>query len=195
MPVIRSLVAAVALAVAGCAPEAAEAPARSAMYERLGRDVGDVTLVGADGKPVQWDDLGGRPRAVFFGFTHCPEICPTTVADLAGAIARAGPAAAAIRVDFITVDPARDTPDRVGAYLSSFGPQFRGFSGDPAEIARLAKAFRAAYARVDLEGGDYTMDHTTSVYLIDADGMVVDLLPYQSSPAAVDAKLRGLLGG
>lgn len=174
-------------------PVVETAPAPSPMFARLGKGIDDATLVGTDSRPVAWGALAGTPRALFFGFTHCPEICPTTIADLAAGLERAGPAAAQVRIDFVTFDPARDTPEALAAYLSGFGPQFRGFSGDAVEIERVARAFRAAYKRVDLEAGDYTIDHTTSTYLLNARGEVVDILPYQAGPAEVDAKLRRLL--
>lgn len=168
-------------------------PARPKGLAMLGRQVDDVGLTNAQGEAVVWGALKGGPRAVFFGFTHCPEICPTTLNDLSGAIDRVGPAAAALRVDFVSVDPARDTVELLGDYVGHFGPQFRGYTGREEEIARLSRAYRAAYRRVPIEGGDYTMDHTTSVYLVDAQGEVRDIVAYQSPPERVDAQLRDFL--
>lgn len=161
---------------------------------RLGRNADDLSLTDMSGGEVRWGDLVGEPRAVFFGFTHCPEICPTTNNDLAAAVERLGPEARALKIDFVTVDPERDTPALMREYLDSWGPSFRGFGGDETVIRRLAAAFRAAYRRVPLEGGGYTMDHTTSVYLIDARGEVRDVVAYQTQPAVLDAQLRRFLG-
>lgn len=191
----------IALAVAPLVARPMEAPAvatdaappSASPYARLGRDVDDVRLIGSDGRAVQWGDLKGQPRAVFFGFTHCPEVCPTTIAELSAAMARLGPRADALRVEFVTFDPERDTPEVLGAYLSGFGPAFRGYAGEAAAIDRLAKAYRAAQSRTPLDGGDYTIDHTTTVYLLDASGAVMDILAYQSAPEVVDEKLARLL--
>jgi protein SCO1 len=181
-------------APASAAVEAAPPSAVSASpYARLGRGVDDVRLAASDGRIVQWGDLAGPPRAVFFGFTHCPEVCPTTVAELSASMERLGPRAAALRVDFVTFDPERDTPAVLADYLGGFGPAFRGYAGDRAEIDRLAKSYRAAQSRTPLAGDDYTIDHTTTVYLLDGAGNVVDILAYQSAPDVVDAKLTGLL--
>lgn len=175
-------------------PAAVEAPpARPKGLAMLGRRVEDVGLTNSRGEAVAWGSLQGAPRAVFFGFTHCPEICPTTLNDLSGAIVRLGPAAAALKVDFVSVDPERDTVELLGGYVGHFGPQFRGYTGGEEEIARLSRAYRAAYRRVPIEGGDYTMDHTTSVYLVDAQGEVRDIVAYQSPPERIDAQLREFL--
>lgn len=160
----------------------------------LGRNVDDVALIGATGKAVTWGGLKGTPRALFFGFTSCPEICPTTIADLSSAMERIGPSARVLRVDFVSVDPARDTADALAAYLDAFGPQFAGYTGKETEIARLTAAYRAAYRRVPLDGDDYTMDHTTAVYLIDAGGEVRDVVSYQTPPEQLDAQLKAFLG-
>jgi protein SCO1 len=97
------------------------------------------------------------------------------------------------RVDFVSVDPQRDTPQSVNAYLDAFGPAFAGYTGDEAEIARLAASYRAAYRRVPLEGEDYTLDHTTVIYLIAASGEVRDMAAYLTPPERLDAQLKALL--
>lgn len=114
----------------------------SEAFAQLGLGADDVMLIGSAGQAVRWGDLKGAPRAVFFGFTHCPEVCPTTMADLSGAMERIGTDARALKVQFITLDPARDEPDILRSYLAIFGSQFEGYSGDAGEIARLARAFR-----------------------------------------------------
>lgn len=188
------------VALAGMKPDLSPATAAQKMppappkgLARLGREVDNVVLTNAQGDVVAWGALKGAPRAVFFGFTHCPEICPTTLNDLSGAITRLGKTAAPLQVDFVSVDPQRDTTALLQAYVGHFGPQFRGYTGSESEIARLARAHRAAYRRVPIEGGDYTMDHTTSVYLVDAHGEVRDIVTYQSPPQRIDAQLRDFL--
>ena len=173
-------------------PASAAAPAQN--YEMFGQGLGEATLVDQTGAAVRWADLNGPPRALFFGFTHCPEICPTTLADLDGALDRIGPGAARLRIDFVTIDPERDTPETLAAYLGSFeGRDIRGYTGSEAQIAQIANAYRAAYRREELDGGDYTMNHTTMVYLIDTDGKVVDLLSYGAPQDRVVAQLSALL--
>jgi len=172
--------------------EPAAAPAQN--YEMFGQGLAEATLVDQTGAQVRWGDLNGPPRALFFGFTRCPEICPTTLADLDSALDQIGPDAARLRIDFVTIDPARDTPETLSAYLGSFaGRDIRGYTGSEAQIAQIANAYRAAYRREELDGGDYTMNHTTMVYLIDGEGRVVDLLSYGAPPDRVVAQLSALL--
>ncbi|MDX2274338.1 MAG: SCO family protein [Hyphomonadaceae bacterium] len=169
------------------------ASASNEAFAQLGLGADDVVLISSARQTVRWGDLQGAPRAIFFGFTHCPEVCPTTMADLSGAMERVGTDAQALKVQFITLDPARDEPDILCDYLASFGPQFEGYSGDAAEIARLARAFQVAYERTDTLGGGYTLDHTALVFLVDRRGRVVDLVGYQSPPDRMDAQIRRFL--
>lgn len=166
---------------------------RAEAFAALGRDVDDVVLVDSAGQSVRWGDLAGSPRAVFFGFTHCPEVCPTTMADISGAIDRIGPAAADLRVDFISVDPERDTPQVLHDYFGGFSERFRGYSGERAEIDRLVRGFQASYQRTPLEGEDYTIDHTAIIYLLNRSGGVVDIVGYHTAPERLDAQVRALL--
>lgn len=170
-------------------------PPASAALAELGRRAGDVRVIGQDGREIVWGSLTGAPRAVFFGFTRCPEICPTTIAELDGAMALLGPAAEDLKVQFVTVDPARDTPDHLARYLSSFGPRFSGFTGTQREIERLAQAYRVRYRKVPITGDDYTMDHTALVYLIDREGRVRDFIAYGVGPERAAEQLRTFLGG
>jgi protein SCO1/2 len=201
---------ALALLVAACAPAGhsgkdAKASTPSAsdsasgtsipadVLARFGRDIDDVQLTDHTGAVKPWKSLNGQPRAVFFGFTHCPEICPSTLASLQAAKDAAGPAAANLRIDFVSIDPARDTPEAMAAYFQSFGDGVRGLTGDDAAIAKVAKSFRAAYRRSDLGGGDYTMDHTTLVYLLDATGAVRDVSTYQAPPERIGSQIKTLV--
>ncbi len=173
---------------------ASQPPAPGSTFASLGHGVEDVRLTDSRGTAVRWGDLEGAPRAVFFGFTRCPEICPTTLSELDGAIRLIGPAAQRLQVQFVTVDPVRDTPELLGSYLDWFEGGARGFTGTEAQIARLAEAYRVRYRKVPLEGGDYTMDHTALVFLLDERGTVRDAIVYGVGPERAAVQLRALLG-
>ena len=133
------------------------------------KPVADFQLTDTDGRPFTRRDLGSSPALVFFGFTHCPDVCPTTLLKLAEVEKRA--AIRGLQVLFITVDPQRDTAPLLGTYVHAFNPQFRGLTGEPQAIARIASAFGVAVNRIDLPGGDYTMDHSAVVFLVDEKGI------------------------
>lgn len=151
-----------------------------------------VVLTNHLGEVVPWRALKGVPRALFFGFTHCPVICPVTVYELTDAMDKIG--RNELLIDFVTVDPERDTPQRLREYFSGFGPRVRAYTGTPEAIASLAQAFDVIYKRQDLEGGDYTMDHTATVFLLDAQGRVADVVAYGSPPEILQSRLRALAG-
>jgi protein SCO1 len=132
---------------------------------------GPFHLVDQDGRPVSDEDMKGRPFLVFFGFTHCPDICPTTLFDMSQMLHALGPDADRIGALFITVDPERDTPAVLKDYLANFDPHLRALTGDPAAVNAALKAYRVYATKVPLEGGDYTMDHTAVVYLMDRNGI------------------------
>jgi len=160
------------------------------------RPVGALALTAHTGRAFGAADLAGHPTLVFFGFTHCPDVCPTTLVTLA-AVKKSG-ALPDLRVLFVSVDPQRDTPPVLAAYVHAFDPDFIGATGDAAEIARLAQKFGVAVARVDLPGGDYTMDHSAAVFLLDRRGEIVAVFtpPFEVAPLAADlrrvaSRLRG----
>jgi protein SCO1/2 len=134
---------------------------------------GSFKLTNQDGQVVTDQDLKGHPFLVFFGFTHCPDVCPTTLFEVSEILRALGPDANRTRALFITVDPERDTPAVMKDYLSSFDPHVSGLTGDPEAIAAVAKAYRVYFKRVPLEQGGYTMDHTAIVYLMDKTGRFV----------------------
>ncbi len=134
---------------------------------------GPFHLEDQNGKPITDQDMKGRPFLVFFGFTHCPDICPTTLFDMSQLLHQLGPDADRTGALFITVDPERDTPAVLKDYLSNFDPHLRGLTGDPASVNAAIKAYRVYAKKIPLEGGDYTMDHTAVVYLMDKDGHFV----------------------
>ncbi|MBY0336230.1 MAG: SCO family protein [Acetobacteraceae bacterium] len=155
---------------------------------------GPFALTDHRGRAVTERDFAGRPLAVFFGFTHCPDICPTTLGEFADYMAALGPDADRMHWLFVTVDPERDTPGHLARYLELFDPRVVGLTGTEAQVAGAARAFRVAYRRVPLEGGGYTMDHTASVFLLDAAGRFAGTIDFKEPDAVAVEKLRLLLG-
>lgn len=150
------------------------------------RAIGAFALTAHTGRAFGAADLNGHPTLVFFGFTHCPDVCPTTLVKLAQ-VKKTG-ALPDLRVLFVSVDPGRDTPAVLASYVHAFDPDFIGATGDAAEIARLTQKFGVAVARVDLPGGDYAMDHSAAVFLLDRRGEIVAVFtpPFEVAPFAAD---------
>ena len=140
-------------------------PQRPAITATIG---GPFTLVNQDGRTVTERDFSGAPHLVFFGFTHCPDVCPTTLQQITDVLAALGPKADRLKVAFITVDPERDTPEALKAYLSSFDPRIVGLTGSPEQVAATIKGYRGFAKRVPGKDGDYTMEHTALVYVMDS---------------------------
>jgi protein SCO1/2 len=153
------------------------------------RAVPDFSLLDGAGRAFSRRDLKGTPTLVFFGFTHCPDVCPTTLVKLAQ-LHRQAPLAAGLRVVFVSVDPQRDTPALLGQYVHAFDPQFIGLTGEPSAVAGLARHFGVAVNRVELPGGDYTMDHSAVIFLLDADARLVGLFTPPFNVAALAKDLR-----
>jgi protein SCO1/2 len=153
---------------------------------------GPFALVDDTGKPVTDADLAGKPSAIYFGYTYCPEVCPTTLFDLSNWIKKLGPDADKLNYVFVTVDPERDTPQLMHKYLSSFDERIRGFSGTPDQIAKIAREYRVYYKKIPSDNGDYAMDHSSIIYLMGPDGKFVSIIAYQEDDAAALAKLRKL---
>lgn len=153
---------------------------------------GPFRLTDQNGRTVTEQDFKGAPFLVFFGFTHCPDVCPTTLFEVSEILRTLGPDAARVRVAFITVDPERDTPTALKDYLSSFDPHMEGLTGEPAAIAAVAKAYRVYYKKIPLDQG-YTMDHTAIVYLMDKDGNFVSPFNLKRTIEAAAADLRRYL--
>jgi protein SCO1/2 len=138
----------------------------------------DFDLIDHKGQPVGPETLIGRASLVFFGFTWCPQVCPTTLADISYWLDGLGTEAEALQTVLISVDPQRDTVEAMAEYVGYFHPQIRGWTGSPTEIARAAEGFRVRYEKVPLEGSDYTMNHTAGVFLFDAEGVLVSIIDY-----------------
>src|SRR5436190_7344705 len=151
---------------------------------------GPFALTDQDGKTVTDQDLKGHPFLVFFGFTHCPDVCPTTLFEISEILRALGPDAERMHALFITVDPERDTPQVIKDYLSSFDPHLSGLTGSPEAIAAVAKAYRMYFKKVPLDQGGYTMDHTAIVYLMDKEGRFVSPFSLKRTTEASVADLR-----
>jgi protein SCO1/2 len=153
---------------------------------------GPFELTDHNGRTVTDQSLKGQPFLVFFGFTNCPDFCPTTLFDLSEVLRALGPDADRMNALFVTVDPERDTPDKMKDYLSSFDPHLTGLTGSPEAIAVVTKAYRAPVRKVP-QGETYTMDHTTVVYLMDKQGRFVAPFSLKRTPAEAAADLRKYL--
>jgi len=152
------------------------------------KPIADFELTDHLGRPFTAAALRGRPSLVFFGFTHCPDVCPTTLVKLAR-VKQAG-ALPGVQVLFVSVDPQRDTPTALGLYVHAFDPDFIGLTGEASAIKRIATEFGVAVSRVDLSGGDYTMDHSAVVFLLDRRGRMVGVFtpPFDIERMAQDLR-------
>ena len=162
-----SLLALLAL-VLGCAPEAPKFRSTDITGADFGRE---LALTGHDGKPRVLADFRGKAVVVFFGFTHCPDICPTTLADAAQAMKALGKDAERVQVLFVTVDPERDTPELLAKYVPAFDARFLGLTGDPAAVQKAAKEFKIYYEkRAGKTPGEYSVDHSAQSFVLDPQG-------------------------
>jgi protein SCO1 len=165
-------------------------PAPIAMPSAIG---GPFQLVDQNSKPITDQDLKGQPFLVFFGFTHCPDVCPSTLFEVSEVLRALGPEGKGVRALFVTVDPERDTSDKLKDYLSSFDPRVIGVTGDAQAIAAMEKAYRVYAKKVPLDGGNYTMDHTAIVYLMDKAGRFVTPFNLKRRPEEAAADLKRFL--
>ena len=191
-PALGLVLAAALAGVSGCAPRAA-APAQSAGSAQPG---GPFTLVDQDGRSVDQRILNSKWSIVFFGYTFCPDFCPTTLTTLGKTMQALGPAAAKMQVVFITVDPERDTPQALKAYLSSkvFPKNIIGLTGTPAQVARAAKDYVVFYQK-EGTGPNYTMDHSTALYLMDPNGQFHGVIADQITPKEQAQQITDAMGG
>jgi protein SCO1 len=154
---------------------------------------GSFSLVDDTGTPVTERTLAGKPSVMYFGYTFCPDVCPTTLLDMSRWIKALGPDADKLNYVFVTVDPERDTQKLMHAYLSSFDKHIRGFTGTPEQIAKIAREYRVYYKKVPTDDGGYLMDHSAMVYLMGPDEKFVGVIAYQEADASALAKLRNLV--
>jgi len=164
------LFAVFALVVAGACSDAPEQP-RFKLTDVTGASFGKaLELTDHNGQRRTLADFKGKAVAVFFGFTHCPDVCPTTLVEMASVMKELGPASDRLQVLFVTVDPERDTAEVLGRYVPAFHPSFLGLTGTAEEIARTAKEFKIFFQKQKLPSGGYTMDHSAGTYILDGDG-------------------------
>lgn len=151
---------------------------------------GPFQLTDQNGATVTEKNLKGHPTLIFFGFTHCPDVCPTSLFEISEVLKAMGTDADRVNSYFVSVDPERDTAASMKEYLSSFDPRLRGLTGNPDAIAKIISSYRVYAKKVPLKDGDYTMDHTALIYLMDKDGNFVAPFNLKRTPqeAATDLK-------
>lgn len=177
------IVAAALALLPGNTPQVAKASAVGGPFE----------LVDQDGQTVTNETFAGEPMLIFFGFTHCPDVCPTALFEMSQVFEALGPDARKINGLFVTVDPERDTPEVMKSYIGSFHPSIQGLSGTPEQVAAALKAYRVYAKKVPTQGGEYTMDHTAIVYLMGKDGEFIAPFNLKRAPEAAADELRRYL--
>ena len=181
----------VALALAACGKGAAPSFKST---DITGSGIGgNFTLADPTGKARSLDEFRGKVVVVFFGYTQCPDVCPTTLADAAAALKDLGPQAGEVQVLFITVDPERDTAELLANYVPAFHPTFLGLRGSADELERAAKQFKVIYAKSGTPGGSYTMDHSSSKFVFDKQGRIRLLVSHEAGPVVLAHDIRQLL--
>jgi len=192
MKLLSALILCIAMLLAGCSE-----PKRFISTDLSSVDWGkDFSLTDHNGKPARLADFRGKAVVLFFGYTQCPDVCPTTLATMRDAVALLGDDAKRVQVLFITVDPARDTPQLLSQYVPAFHPGFLGLYADEKAIAVLARDFKVFYAKQPgSTPGTYSIDHSTGSYVFDPQGRLRLLLRHGETPANIAADLKLLLAG
>jgi protein SCO1/2 len=155
---------------------------------------GPFELVDQNGKTVTDADLKGKWSLIYFGYTHCPDACPTALNDISIALSDLGAKRDAVRPVFITVDPERDTPEALKSYVMSFDAPILALTGTPEQVAKAAKGYRVYYAKHPEAGGDYSMDHSSVIYVMDPDGRFTASFTHESAPEQISERLKKLIG-
>ncbi|WP_311319308.1 SCO family protein [Rhizobium sp. WSM1274] len=145
------------------------------------------------GQPITEAALQGHPSLIYFGYTHCPDVCPTTLYDMAGWFKTLGPDAGGLKAYFFSVDPERDTAEIMHSYTSNFTDRITGITGDPVEMQKAVKGWRIYAKKVPTPDGDYTMDHTASVVLVDAKGNFRGTISYGEDTEVALKKIRNVV--
>ncbi|MBO3760826.1 SCO family protein [Ciceribacter sp. L1K22] len=156
-------------------------------------------LVDQNGQTITEQAFRGKPTLLFFGFTHCPEVCPTTLFELGDWLPKVDPDGSKLHAYFVTVDPERDTPELLGSYISNVTDRVTGIAGPPEKVAEVVKGFRVYAKKIPIDekdpNGDYTMDHTASIFLLDAEGRFKGTIAYGENPDVAIEKLQNLMKG
>jgi len=180
-----------AAALAACSPEGPKFKSTDITGASFG---GELALTGHDGKPRTLADFRGKAVVLFFGYTHCPDICPTTLVDMAEVMKKLGSDAARVQVLFVTLDPERDTPGVLAQYVPAFDPGFLGLSGDAAATQRVAQEFKIFYEkRAGSAPSSYTVDHSAQSYVIDPQGRLRLFVRQERIAQDLAEDLRALL--
>ncbi|WP_338446488.1 SCO family protein [Pelagerythrobacter marensis] len=154
---------------------------------------GPFTLTAADGSTVTERDLAGKPFAIFFGFTRCPDVCPTTLARLAQLRKRMGEDGDRFEIVFVSVDPENDSPEDIGNYVALFDTPILGLTGAPDQLAQITDAYHVFYEKVPIDGGGYTIDHSASVFLMNREGRLQSIIDHHEDAETSLAKLERLV--
>jgi protein SCO1 len=162
---------------------------------QIGAIRAQFTLQGLDGREVTQSAYSGRWLLVYFGYTFCPDVCPTVLINVGHVLESLGPPGERLQPIFITVDPARDTASHLGQYLMAFSSRIVGLRGDPQQLEAAARQFHVYYRTRNLGNGDYAIDHSSYLYVMAPDGRLVKVLPDSLPPAQLAAELRQLLQG
>ena len=166
---------------------------QSVLYEESVDGIGGpFALVNSEGQPVTDADFADKPKVMFFGFTFCPDVCPTTLYELSIYLDQMGPQADNLHAIMVSVDPERDTPEDIGRYTETFSDRIVGLTGSREQIDDIVAKYRVYAQRVELASGDYTIDHTASMFLMTADNELVGTIAYQESPETALPKLERL---
>jgi protein SCO1/2 len=168
-------------------------PAKQTAESALGSFGGPFTLTAPDGSTVTERTLAGKPYAIFFGFTRCPDVCPTSLARMARLRKQLGPDGMKFAIVFVSVDPGHDKPADLGNYVALFGTPILGLTGTEAQLAQIKKGYAVYSAKVPQPGGDYTIDHTAAIYLMSATGALGGTIDTQESDATALEKLKRLI--
>jgi len=192
MKILSTLIVCITLLFAGCSQ-----PPTFKSTDISGSDWGkDFALTDPQGQARRLADFKGKAVVVFFGYTQCPDVCPTTLLSMREVLNRLGNDAGRVQVVFVTLDPARDTPQVLAEYVTAFHPSFVGLRGDEATIAAVARDFKVFYAKqAGSTAGTYSLDHSTGSYAYDPEGRLRLLIRYGETPDNVASDLRLLLAG
>jgi protein SCO1/2 len=185
---------AVCMMLAGCGEKTAPAPTFKNVDITGAAFARDFALTDHTGKPRTLADYKGKVVVMFFGFTQCPDVCPTTMAEMSAVMKQLGPQAEQVQVLFVTVDPERDTKELLSQYVPAFDQRFVGLYGTPEQTAAVAKEFKVFYSKVEGKTpGSYSIDHTAASYIFDRNGKVRLLVRHNQGPAPIVHDIKQLL--
>lgn len=179
--------------VTGCSNEAGAANQQAIATPQKDAPGGPFRLIGTKGKTVTNETLKGKPYAIFFGFTRCPDVCPTTMARMTLLHQNLGAQADRMNVVFVSVDPGHDKREDIASFLSMFDAPVIGLTGDPAELKRMEKAYKIYVEKVPLPSGEYTIDHTARILLFDRNGQFIETMDAKSPEPQAVAQLKRLI--